>query len=110
MTETYLEYFALGYVLAFLTQLIILIACIVLIIKERSLASVLLLTGSLLTFLMSITTVITNVVVAKTGNPEELLKYQGFSYGLSEFCYLIFAIGLILFVFQHIREKTKPFV
>ncbi|MEM7381593.1 MAG: hypothetical protein AAF361_10415 [Bacteroidota bacterium] len=101
MDENYLTIYGIGYVFGFLSQLAVLIACMILLIKKRSVAAVLMLIGSAATLILSILSAFSGLLA---GSPEDLVMYQGVTIILKELCYLLFAIGLLLLILQHIRQ------
>lgn len=101
MDENHLTIYGIGYVFGFLSQIAVLVACLILVIRKRSVAAILMLTGSLATFILSILSAFSGLLAS---SPEDLVMYQGVTIILKELCYLLFAIGLLLLIMQHIRQ------
>lgn len=102
MVETFLPYYILGSVLTIIGQLVIWVFCLLLLIKERNWATILLFTGSTLFSLAGVSGTFLQVVFAKT-TPELLLKYQGMVYIMTSGFYLVFVTGLVLFFLKYFK-------
>ena len=100
------NYHILAYIISVLGQLIVLIACIALIIKQRTLATALMLTGMLLTVIFGLVGFLTQIFTADQ-NPETLIRNQGIFSTLNTLSYLIFGIGLLLFALKWSRTKIQ---
>ncbi len=108
--ETFLSLYVIGNTLTILGQLCIWVFCILLLIRERSVASVLLVIGSSLFTLSGALGILLQAVFAKM-SPEALLEFQGISYIITAIFYLIFTTGLVLFFqryFKIIRHLKEP--
>ena len=103
--EDFLPSYAVGAFLNGLTQLIILIGCIILILKQKNLANLLLLLGIILMFMLSIAGIIWPITVK--GSPEDLLSIQGTLAVLRGIAYLIFGIGFLLLAINNLRKKAQ---
>ena len=100
--DTFLPFYVIGNTLTIIGQLFIWVFCILLLIRERSLASVLLVIGSTLFTLSGALGIVLQAVFAKM-SPEALLEYQGISYIFTAVFYLIFAGGFVLFFLRYFR-------
>jgi hypothetical protein len=109
--DTYLSLYVIGNILTILGQLCIWVFCVWLLIRERSLASVLLVIGSTLFTLSGALGIILQAVFAKM-SPEALLEYQGISFIMTAIFYLVFTVGLILLflryfkIIEHLKDPT----
>jgi Ca2+/Na+ antiporter len=106
--DTYLSLYVIGNSLTILGQLCVWVFCVLLLIRERSLASVLLIIGSTLFTLSGALGIILQAVFAKM-SPEMVLKYQGISFIVTAIFYLTFTVGLILFFLKYFKliERLK---
>ena len=107
MDPTYLSNFIIGTILVFLVQFCTWVICLLLLIKERSLPSILMFTGSTLVSISSVGGLIIKAIWAQNATPEQLVTYQGILYSVEAFFYLIFTIGLILFVLKYFRITNR---
>ena len=103
MVDTILSYFIIGSSLTFIGQLAVWVVCLLLLIRERNWASVFLFSGSTLVSLSSIAGIFIEAVIAGNSTPEVLLQYKGIMYIIDALFYLVFAIGIVLFVLQYFR-------
>ncbi|NAS13351.1 hypothetical protein [Poritiphilus flavus] len=101
MDENHLTLYGIGYILGFLTQFAVLVACVILLFRRRSLAAILMLIGSLTTLMLSGLSAFSGLLA---DSPQDLVLYQGITIILKELCYLIFAVGLLLLILQYIRQ------
>ena len=110
MTESYLSYFIASNVLTILSQITVWIVCLLIILRRRSLGSILLLLGSTLFTLSSVSGIFIQALLARTSEPETLLKYNGILALSTALFYAIFAIGFVIFVLDYLklyREVTN---
>ncbi len=96
--------YALASLMNGVIHLIVLVATIVLIIKKRSMATLLLFIGSLLTSLGFIGGFIYNAIAAKDG-AEALLNAQVYLNFFSVFSFFLFGIGFLLLVLNNFKKK-----
>ena len=104
--EPFLGYYYLSYIIAFLSQIAILAGLMFLLINKGTKSARLLLIGGILVFLMSVFTLISNIFVYRFTDPEFIVKYQGIIYIIKELFYLIFAVGLFLFIKDYIKKTN----
>ncbi|MBT8184130.1 MAG: hypothetical protein KJN76_04775 [Eudoraea sp.] len=93
-----------AYIISFIGQLIVLIGCIVLFVKQRTLATALMLAGMLLSVVFGIMGFFMNFVAAGS-SPEALLRNQGIFSTLNTLSYLLFGIGLLLLALKWSRKR-----
>ena len=105
MTDAFLVYYIAASTLTFLGQFGVWIVCLLLLIKERSWASVLCFTGITLVLLGSVMGVLVRYLLARSG-PEELVRYQGFINIANSLFYLVFAIGLIMLILKYMSLRS----
>jgi len=98
-------YHLIAYVLSFLGYLIVLIGCIVLLIKKRSLATVLMFTGMILSVIFTVLGFFMNFIAAKS-SPEELVRNQGVFSTMNALAYLLFGIGILLLAINWSRARA----
>jgi len=89
-----------------LMQLIVLIAAIIMLIKKRNTATVLLCIGSALTTLGIVGGIIYNAMAARDGT-EGILRAQIHLNYFNTFAYIIFAIGLLLLAFTYFENNNN---
>ncbi|MBU2920403.1 hypothetical protein KO504_03550 [Winogradskyella psychrotolerans] len=96
--------FYTGQIISALSTFIILIASIILFIKKRTLATWLILIGSVLVILTSVTSLVIRVF-ASAESVGTLLLTQGISIIIQNVSYLIFSVGLIILVVSEFSKK-----
>lgn len=104
--DTFLPFYLIGNTLTILGQLCIWVFCLLLLIRERSAASIFLVTGSTLFTLSGTLGIFLHVFFAKQ-SPELLLRYQGISYIVTATFYLIFTIGFILLFLKYFKALQQ---
>ncbi|MCR9227653.1 MAG: hypothetical protein NXH90_09575 [Flavobacteriaceae bacterium] len=104
--ENLQNYYVIGGALNTLGQLIIVIASIILLIKQRNIPVFLILLGSTLSILFSVGSVFWNMVSAQDG-PESLARNAGIVNIVSQLPYLLFAIGLLLYIIMFVKKQIK---
>ncbi|MDC6363078.1 MULTISPECIES: hypothetical protein [Flavobacteriaceae] len=97
-------YFAVGGLFYGLIQLIVLIACIILVLKQRNTATILMLTGQILSIVFSLGGYLWNFLAAKNG-VDSLLQANKIMSVVGPLPYGLFAIGLILFAMNQVKKK-----
>jgi len=91
-------------IISFLIQLFVLVACIIIAIKRKSIATKLLLTGAILNVLGFIIRYVLNVTAARNG-PEALIHTQLIISYLNNFIYALFGLGLLLFAINDLKKN-----
>ncbi|MCW5516508.1 hypothetical protein [Muriicola sp. Z0-33] len=81
-------------IVSFLGQLTVLIACIMLLIKQRSIAAGLMTAGMILSVIFTVFGFLVNIISANK-SAEALIKNQGIISTLNSLSYLLFGIGLL---------------
>ena len=95
----------IGAALFTIAQIIILIGCIIIAVKQKSKESYIMLLGIILMILVSLLG--TDLIVSYTGNPQKILDQQIKLSVLTGLANLIFGIGLILLAINSINKKSK---
>lgn len=106
MTETQELGFYLSSGLSFLILFITLISTTILIYKERTLATILLFTGSLLSFLSRVSQFFLEIFDANGNMDNRLTIILTFNF-LSVFSSLIFAAGLLIFAINYTKKQLN---
>ncbi|MEH1008129.1 hypothetical protein VDP25_10315 [Winogradskyella sp. ECml5-4] len=96
--------FYTGQIISALSTFIVLIASIILFIKKRTLATWLILIGSVLVILTSAASLVIRVF-ASAESVDTLLLTQGISIIIQNVSYLIFSVGLIILVVSEFSKK-----
>ena len=99
-------FYLISYIISFLGQIAVLIACIILLIKQRSLAAGLMLIGMVLHMAFSIIGLLMNYMVAQR-SAEAIIKTQGIFSTLNTLSYLIFGFGLLLLAIKMAYRKKE---
>ena len=94
----------ISYVISFLGHFLVLIACIVLLIKQKSLAATLMLVGMVLTVVFSVLGLFMNYVSAQK-SAEAVIRTQGIFSTLNTLSYLVFGLGLLLLAIKAVHKK-----
>ncbi|WP_430966204.1 hypothetical protein [Spongiimicrobium sp. 2-473A-2-J] len=100
--------YIIGYFVYGLGQLLVLIGCFILFFKQRSLASILMLLGSILSIILGIIGVVLPMVMARTGGPEAIVRSQGIISVVNGMVYIMFATGLILLAIKLVKKNENP--
>ncbi|NRR92312.1 hypothetical protein HSX10_12110 [Winogradskyella undariae] len=98
--------FTIGSIISVFSTLIILMASIILFIKKKTLATWIILIGTILVFVTYIGNIILNVFASR-GNMDTLLLLQGVSNIIQSLSYLIFTVGLTILAITEFSKK-KP--
>ncbi|WP_418636680.1 hypothetical protein [Winogradskyella sp.] len=96
--------FYTGQIISALSTFIVLIASIILFIKKRTLATWLILIGSVLVILTSVASLVIRVF-SSAESVDTLLLIQGISIIIQNVSYLIFSVGLIILVVSEFSKK-----
>lgn len=95
-----------GGAIATLTQFTLLVFCIVLILKHKNTATILMLTGSVLHIIFSILNIVWTAVAARNG-ADAIVDSVYVLNVLKNIPYLLFTIGFGLFVIRDIPKQLK---
>ncbi|MGJ8550671.1 hypothetical protein [Winogradskyella wichelsiae] len=98
--------FTIGSIISVFSTLIILMASIILFIKKKTLATWIILIGTILVFITYIGNIILNVF-ASGGSMDTLLLLQGVSNIVQSLSYLIFTIGLTILAITEFSKKKS---
>ena len=98
----------LGYALHALGHLALLVACIILVIKQKSLATIMMLLGTVLTIIFTIGSLFWNRFVASNDGALSLIEAQGLQVLFGGLANLLFVIGLLLLAITYVRRGEKP--
>lgn len=93
-------YYMAGSTIGTIGQIVLLIACAVLIYKQRNIATLLMLLGSLLSIVFTVGRVAWTAL-ANIENPESYAQAMAVLNIFVQFPYLLFVIGLLLFAVKH---------
>ena len=106
MAEQFYGYYYLSYFIAFLSQIAILAGIVYLLLNRGTKSARMMLIGGILVFLMSVFTLFSNIFIFRHTEPEYIVKYQGVINIVKETFYLLFAIGLFLFIRDYIKKSN----
>ncbi|WP_299103112.1 hypothetical protein [uncultured Winogradskyella sp.] len=98
--------FSIGQIISSISMLIILAATIVLIIKKRTPATWTIFIGYLLFCIKYVVSLIITIMAGRY-SMDTLLQIQGISNIVRSLSYLIFAIGLLMFVITELSKKDS---
>ncbi|WP_179377252.1 hypothetical protein [Winogradskyella wichelsiae] len=98
--------FTIGSIISVFSTLIILMASIILFIKKKTLATWIILIGTILVFITYIGNIILNVFAGR-GSMDTLLLLQGVSNIVQSLSYLIFTIGLTILAITEFSKKKS---
>jgi hypothetical protein len=104
MDNTDSIYFAASGLLHGIIQLVVIVACIILVAKQKSSATILMLVGQILALLFSMGGYVWNFVAARDG-VDSLLMANKIMALLGPLPYAIFAIGLVLYATNQVKKK-----
>ncbi len=99
------QQFILSALINGLVHFMILTACIVLIVKKKSIGTILLLIGSILSLFGYAGSYLFNILAARQG-AEALLNAQGLILLFSGFSYLIFGLGLLVYIIYDVKKHN----
>lgn len=99
--------FYAGYVLQALGLLILLAACIILVIKQKSLATIMMLLGTVLTIILSIGGILWNWFAARNDGALGVIEAQGLQSLFGGLANLLFVIGLLLLAITYVKRTKK---
>lgn len=97
--------FAIAGIINGLVQLIILVASIVILVKKKSIATVLLFVGTLLNIIGFVGGYIYNAIAAQNGT-EAILDAQVTLHFFNAFSLLVFGVGLLLLAVNHFGKHS----
>ncbi len=88
-------------------QLVLIVACAILLSKKRNLATVLMFLGSLLSLLAFGLSFFGNTIIAQQGGAEGLVQFSAIVSIVGQIPHILFAIGFLLFILQKVKEYQK---
>ena len=94
-----------SYIIHNLATLLIVIASIILVTKKRTLSTILILIGSVLIFILGIGTIFIGALAGQY-DTDMFLKLNAISNIASGLAYLMFCLGLLLFVFIDFKKAV----
>ena len=97
-------YYALGSLLYGITNLLVIIACIVLVVKHKNIGTILMLIGSVSILLFSILNIVWTQLAARESS-ESLLQATRLMSIIGPLPNTLFAVGLILFVVRYLKKQ-----
>lgn len=106
MEDNQYIFFALGGLMHGITHMAVIIACIILVIKQKNGATILMLIASILTLLFSLGSIVWNQIAARNG-AESLVKATKIISVVGALPYILFAIGLLFFVIKHVKKQRR---
>lgn len=95
--------YAIGSLLGVLGQIVVIIACIILISKKKNPATMLMLIASILALVVTILNFSGNIIAAQAG-VDSVLTWSKIFALIGPLPYVLFAIGLILFATNHVKK------
>ncbi|MFD2098348.1 hypothetical protein [Flagellimonas iocasae] len=101
--ENYEAYFMIGGGLNALGKLIVVLACGILLLKQRNLGTVLMFSGSVLSIILGLGFLLLSTFSAQEG-PESVLNTNALGSILTPLPYILFAIGLLLFAAKQVKK------
>ncbi|WP_298925549.1 hypothetical protein [uncultured Allomuricauda sp.] len=102
-TNQYIHFIISG-LLNGIAHLIVIIACIVMVVKQKNSATILMLIASILTLLFSAGSIIWNKVAAYNGT-ESLVQATKITSIIGVIPYILFALGLILYATKYLKKN-----
>ncbi len=106
MTDQFEFLFTISSIIYNISGLIVIVASIIIFIKIRTLSTVLMLIGSILTLLLNGTNFIVSLLSNRIGY-ELYLKLVQITSVISSFTYLIFSMGIILFAIHDLKKLKR---
>ncbi len=103
-TNQYIHFIISGLINGF-AHLAVIAACIIIVIKQKNSASILMLVASILTLLFSVGSIIWNKIAAYNG-AESLVQATKIISILGAIPYILFALGLLLFAVKHVKRLS----
>lgn len=104
--ENYEAYFMIGGGLSTLGKLILVLACGILLTKQKNLATILMFSGSVLSIVFSLV-IMLGTTFSTQGGPESVVKVNALGSLLTPLPYILFAIGLLLFVAKQVKKQSQ---
>lgn len=104
--ENYEAYFMIGGGLNTLGKLVLVLACGILLAKQRNWGTILMFLGSVLSIIFSLGTLLLTTFSAQ-GGPESVVKANALGSILTPLPYILFAIGLLLFAAKQVKKQQQ---
>ncbi|WP_298903979.1 hypothetical protein [uncultured Psychroserpens sp.] len=105
--DDYQYLYTVSHVIYNLASLLVVISCIVIVTKKRTLATILMLIGSVFAFLFGIGSIYIYAFTEAYGT-DSSIKMNAISNLISGLAYIIFCLGLLLFAISHFKkDRTK---
>ncbi|RDY61295.1 hypothetical protein [Flagellimonas nanhaiensis] len=106
METNHTFFFAAGGVLNGIAQLVVLIACIILVIKQKSGSTIMMLVAQILGIFVSVGGFTWTALSAQV-DPESVLTASKTMALLGPLPHILFAIGLIWFVYSNVKKRES---
>jgi uncharacterized membrane protein len=98
-------FYIIGGIIGGLTQVLMLVMCIILVLKNKNTGTLLMLIGSILTILFYGLNIAWTTIAARNG-AESVANSVAILQLLANIPYVIFTIGFGVFVFNHTRKQS----
>ncbi|MEM7486970.1 MAG: hypothetical protein AAF348_17320 [Bacteroidota bacterium] len=105
MEESHTLFFAIGGILNTLGQLMIIIGCILLTIKQKNIGTIIMLIASILSLFFMIGSFTGNFIAGQYG-VDSILSWSKIISVLGPLPYILFAIGLLIYAVKYV-DKSK---
>ena len=102
--ENHTFFYAAGGILNGIAQLVVLIACIVLVIKQKSGSTLMMLVAQILGIFVSVAGLTWTTISAQLG-PESVLRASKTMALMGPLPHILFAIGLLWFVYSNVKKR-----
>ncbi len=98
-------YFALGAILSAIGQLLFVLGCIILVIKQKNSGTILMLIGSILNILFSLGSYIWTIFAARQ-SAEAVAQSTVLQSIVGRIPFIVIAVGLLLYVVAHVKKRS----
>lgn len=97
-------YFALGAILGAIGQLLFVLGCIILVVKQKNSGTILMLVGSVLHILFSLGSYVWTLFAARQ-SAEAVAQSAAFQNIVGRIPFILIAIGLLLYVVAYVKKR-----
>ena len=105
MDDSYTLFFALGSILGTLAQLAVIVACIILVSKQKNGGTLLMLIGSILTLVFNILNFSGTLLAGNLG-ADSILSWTKIFAVIGPIPYILFGVGLLIYAIHHVRKSA----